>query len=141
MKLEFHHINVVSEDVDGLHAFYTKVLGMDDIPAVSFPRTPAADGKGYDGKITFATEGTMQMHIAEQDLDVATKNGHAINPVERGHFAFRTDDIAAFIALLKEQDIPYSDYGTTFSQEWHQVFFRDPAGNVIEVHGLVADEA
>ena len=32
MKLEFHHINFVSEDVDRLHDFYTQILGLDDIP-------------------------------------------------------------------------------------------------------------
>ena len=37
MKLEFHHINYVSEDVDRLHKFYTKVLGMADIPMNTFP--------------------------------------------------------------------------------------------------------
>ena len=30
MKLEFHHINFVSEDVDRLHNFYTKILGLDN---------------------------------------------------------------------------------------------------------------
>ena len=32
MKLEFHHINFVSEDVDRLHDFYTQMLGLDDVP-------------------------------------------------------------------------------------------------------------
>ena len=32
---------------------------------------------------------------------------------------------------------PYADYGTTFAKEWHQVFFHDPEGNVIEVHQKV----
>ncbi|MEM7710545.1 MAG: VOC family protein [Pseudomonadota bacterium] len=138
MKLEFHHINVVSHDVDGLHDFYTDVLGLADIPPESFIRTAETEGAGYSGKIRFATEGAMQMHLAEQDFDVAFKNGQTINPVERGHIAFRTDDIAAFKATLDAKGIPYSDYGTTFSQEWHQVFFQDPAGTVIEVHQQIA---
>ena len=137
MKLEFNNIKFVSEDVDELHSFYTDVLGMEDIPAEQFPRTPASDAGGYDGKIRFATEGAMQMHLAERDFRVAFDNGQVINPVERGHIAFRTDDIKAFLRLLDEKGIPYSDYGTTFAKEWHQVFFQDPAGNVIEVHGLV----
>ena len=32
MKLEFHHINYVSENVDRLHDFYTKILGLGDVP-------------------------------------------------------------------------------------------------------------
>jgi catechol 2,3-dioxygenase-like lactoylglutathione lyase family enzyme len=54
--------------------------------------------------------------------------------VDKGHIAFRTDDINSFIDKLKKENIPFSDYGTTFAKEWHQVFFHDPEGNVIEVH-------
>lgn len=138
MKLEFHHINFVSEDVDRMHDFYTRVLGLDDVPVENFPRPEATQAGGYDGKIRFATEGNMQMHLAERQFDVAFRNGQVINPVERGHIAFRTDDIAAFLALLDREGIPYSDYGTAFAKEWHQVFFMDPEGNVIEVHQQVA---
>jgi len=137
MKLEFHHINFVSENVDRMHDFYTNVLGLDDVPQANFPRTEASAQAGYDGKIRFATEGRMQMHLAERDLNVAFRNGQIINPVERGHIAFRTDDITAFLAMLDEKGIPYSDYGTAFAREWHQVFFHDPEGNVIEVHQQV----
>lgn len=137
MKLEFHHINFVSEDVDRMHDFYTNVLGMDDIAQSQFPRTETEGDKGFDGKIRFATEGNMQMHLAERAFDVAFRNGQVINPVERGHIAFRTDDLAAFLKILDERGIPYSDYGTAFAKEWHQVFFHDPEGNVIEVHQQV----
>jgi len=137
MKLEFHHINFVSENVDRMHDFYTNVLGLDDIPQSNFPRTEATSSTGYDGKIRFATDGGMQMHLAERALDVAFRNGQVINPVDRGHIAFRTDDIAAFLKLLDARGIPYSDYGTAFAKEWHQVFFHDPEGNVIEVHQQV----
>lgn len=138
MKLEFHHINFVSEDVDRMHDFYTRVLGLDNVPEDQFPRTEADEETGFDGKIRFATDGAMQMHLAQRDFTVHFKNGRTINPIERGHIAFRTDDLAAFLALLDAEGIPYSDYGTTFSAEWHQVFFQDPEGNIIEVHQQVA---
>lgn len=137
MKLEFHHINLVSRDVDALHHFYTQVLGLDDMPADRFPRTQATEDAGFAGRIRFATDGGMQMHLAERDLNVAFRNGQVVNPVDRGHIAFRTDDLAAFLKILEDNDIPYSDYGTAFSQEWHQVFFLDPEGNVVEVHQQV----
>lgn len=137
MKLEFHHINYVADDVDRMHDFYTNVLGLDDIDQQNFPRTKADENTGFDGKIKFATEGSMQMHLAERAFDVAFKNGQVINPVERGHIAFRTDDLNAFLKILDDNNIPYSDYGTAFAKEWHQVFFQDPEGNVIEVHQQV----
>jgi catechol 2,3-dioxygenase-like lactoylglutathione lyase family enzyme len=138
LKLEFHHINYVSKDVDGLHDFYTNILKMETIAPQNFPRTDATSKAGYDGKIKFATEGSMQMHLAERDLDVAARNDRHINPVERGHIAFRTDDIEGFKQHLRDHDIAFADYGTTFAAEWYQIFFHDPEGNIIEVHQQVA---
>ena len=134
MKLEFHHINFVSNNVNNMNDFYTKILEMDSIPIEDFPRTEETADSGYSGQINFVTEGKIEMHLAERDLNVAFKNNHTINPVDKGHIAFRTDDIKSFINKLKKENIPYSDYGTTFAKEWHQVFFHDPEGNVIEVH-------
>ena len=138
MTLTFHHINFVSKDVDTLHEFYTDILGLSDIPIANFPRPPETDDKGYGGYIRFATDGVMQMHLAERDLNVAHKNGRHINPVELGHIAFRTDNIKNFMADLDAKGISYADYGTAFAKEWHQVFFYDPEGNIIEVHQQVS---
>ena len=137
MKLEFHHINYVSENIEQLDKFYQDIMQMESISPKKFPRTTATERTGYDGKIKFVTEGTMQMHLAEQNLTVANKYNQAINPFEKGHIAFRTDDIQEFKALLREKNIQFSDYGTAFSKEWHQIFFHNPVGNIIEVHQLI----
>ena len=60
-----------------------------------------------------------------------------LNPVERGHIAFRTDDMGAFKQHLRD-NVSFADYGTTFAAEWYQIFFHDPEGNIIEVHQQVA---
>ena len=138
MKLEFHHINFVSKNIDDMNNFYKKILSMDSIPIENFPRTEETEDSGYSGKINFVTEGKIEMHLAERDLNVAFKNNQTINPVDNGHIAFRTDDIKTFIGRLKKEKIPYSDYGTTFAKEWHQVFFQDPEGNVVEVHQKIS---
>ena len=106
----------------------------DDIPKGNFPQAIATAKCGFSGKIKFATDGTMQMHSAEKYFKVAFKNSHSINPFKRGHIAFRMDNLKAFLELCDEHDIPYSNYGNTFSKEWYQVFFQDPADNIIEVH-------
>ena len=62
------------------------------------------------------------------------RTGQVVNPVDRGHIAFRTDDIAAFKKRLDDKGIKYSDYGGWAMSGWHQIFFYDPDGNVIEVH-------
>ena len=138
MKLEFHHINFVSKDVDKMDKFYKKILNMEGIPLENFPRTEETEDSGYSGKINFVTEGKIEMHLAERDLNVAFKNNQTINPVDKGHIAFRTDDIETFLKILKREKIPFSDYGTTFAKEWHQVFFQDPEGNVVEIHQKIS---
>ena len=123
MKLEFHHINYVTRNVDKLNNFYKNILQMDSISEENFKRTKATESTGYNGKIKFVTEGKIQMHLAEKNLDIASLNKKHINPVERGHIAFRTDNLEEFISILKKNKINYADYGTTFSAEWHQIFF------------------
>ena len=137
MKLEFHHINLASNNVSKLHDFYTKILQLENIPVENFPRPEETETTSYSGEIKFATDGLMQMHLAEKDLSVSAKHKMHINPVEEGHIAFRTDDMEAFLKILKKNKIQYADYGTAFAKEWHQVFFYDPEGNVIEVHQKV----
>ena len=85
------------------------------------------------------TDGQIQAHLAATDLDVAFRTGHVVNPFERGHTAFRTDDIEAFKKRLDEKDILYPDYGLGAMNGWYQIFFHDPADNVIEVHQVMND--
>ena len=61
--------------------------------------------------MAFVTDGTTQRHLAERDLGVGFRTKNAINPLERGHVAFRTDDIEAFKRPLSETGISFSDYG------------------------------
>ena len=41
---------------------------------------------------------------------------------------------------LEAHNIHYSDYGTRFARDWHQIFFLDPAGTIVEVHAVIAHE-
>lgn len=131
MKLKLHHINFCTNNVTAMDKFYQEVLEMDPEPEMGQGRIT---GQGYPGDVAFVTDGDMQVHIAEKDLECGFRTGNAVNPVERGHVAFRTDDIAAFKKRLDEKGVPYSDYGAWAMSGWEQIFFYDPDGNIIEVH-------
>jgi len=131
MKLKLHHVNFCTNNVPAMDAFYRDVLGLQPEPSLSAARVTA---QGYAGKVSFVSDGEMQVHLAEKDLGVSFRTGNAVNPLERGHIAFRTDDIAAFKKKLEEKSIPYSDYGAWAMNGWEQIFFYDPEGNIIEVH-------
>ena len=131
MKLELHHINLSTRDVKKLETFYKDILFLDtqsdDLPTLE-------KKKGYSGDVSFVGDGKVQMHLAQKDLSVNFKTGHFINPVEKGHIAYRTDDIEAFKKHLKENNIEFTDWGDIGVSGWHQIFFYDPDGNIIEVH-------
>jgi glyoxylase I family protein len=131
MNLKIHHINFCSTNVPAMDAFYRDVLGMQPEPTMSAARVT---DQGYPGAVSFVTDGATQVHLAEKDLAIGFRTGNVVNPVERGHIAFRTDDIAAFKRRLEERGIPYSDYGAWAMRGWQQIFFYDPDGNIIEVH-------
>lgn len=133
MQLKFHHINVATKDVGALAGFYRDVLGLDAKPGMNENRVK---DEGYAGDVAFLTDGQAQFHLAERDMDIGFRTGMGLNPVDRGHIAFRTDDIAAFKARLEEKGIKYADMGDWAMKGWQQIFFYDPDGNVIEVHQL-----
>ena len=93
MKLKLHHVNLCTTDVPAMDEFYRDVLDMKIEPSMAQQRIT---DRGYPGEVSFVTDGTTQFHIAEKDLGIGFRTGQVVNPVERGHIAFRTDDIAAF---------------------------------------------
>ena len=131
MKLMLHHLNLCTTDVPAMNKFYREVLDMQSEQSLEANRDST---QGYAGKVAFVTDGTTQMHLAEKDLAIGFKTKQAVNPLEKGHIAFRTDDIAAFKKRLESKGIPYSDFGAWAMKGWEQIFFYDPDGNVIEVH-------
>lgn len=121
----------MTEDVDRMRRFYEDVLGLssnvDGLPKLE-------KGKGYAGDVAFLSDGKIQMHLAQKDIHAGFKTGQAVNPVSRGHVAYRTSDLEAVKETLTAAEIPFSDWGHTAVDGWHQIFFYDPDGNVVEVH-------
>ena len=131
MKLKLHHINLSTTDVSSMSNFYQLIMGLseehDGLPVLE-------KKKGYAGDVAFVSDGNIQTHLATRDIGAGFRTGMIVNPVALGHIAYRCDDIKAFKLHLDENDIPYSDWGDRAVAGWHQIFFYDPEGNVIEVH-------
>ena len=137
MKLTLHHVNFATDKVNEMDAFYKDMYSdLTRKPGACqyLKKTRAIPATLHSGPMAI-----IQFHLARKDLEVGFRTGHAVNPVERGHIAFRTDDIQAFRKHLEENGISYSDWGNTAVQGWHQIFFYDPDGNVIEVHQVEED--
>lgn len=131
MKLRLHHINLSTDKVAEMDVFYRDIMGL-DVPTEDVPTLEK--NRGYAGDVAFVSDGHIQTHLAQRDVQAGFRTGQIVNPVARGHIAYRTDDLEAFKAHLEAKGIPYSDWGQAAVAGWHQIFFLDPDGNVIEVH-------
>ena len=131
MKLTLHHINLSTSNVEQMDNFYQHILGLDD----KVEGLPTLEkNKGYAGDVAFVSDGAIQMHLAQKDIHAGFNAQQFVNPVSRGHIAFRTDDIASFKQHLTDNNIPFANWGNQAVAGWQQIFFYDPDGNVIEVH-------
>lgn len=136
MTFKYHHMNLCTEDVPRLSGFYKSVFGLHQIQDEEHGLTSGDTVNRYDGQVEFLGDGQVEFHITKKDHNTAFKMNMPINPIQNGHFCFRTDDIEGFKKKLEEQNIPYADYGKWALKGWYQIFFHDPDGNIIEVHQI-----
>src|SRR3954453_7039547 len=101
MATKLHHVNLCSNKVPEMDRFYREVLDLAPIPGRNEQRVT---NEGYSGEVAFVTDGATGVHLAAKDLSISFRTGQAINPVEKGHIAFRTDDIAAVKSRLKDRE-------------------------------------
>lgn len=135
MKFKFHHMNLCTDGLPKLSAFYRNLFDMGAVGGTGHVRVnDKGPSSAYSGKVDFVTDGAIEFHLSERDLNTGFKMKQYLNPMAKGHFCFRTDDIKGFIRKLDEMGIPYSDYGVWAMADWHQVFLQDPDGNIVEVH-------
>lgn len=146
MGIRLHHVNVTGDDMQSLSSFYERALGLPLLPPPPMIATSRQEETGESGDAEWADRAhffnagdpnELQIHATKRQPYLTSREGHTVNPLVSGHFAFRTDDIADVKRRLEENDIPYDDWGIWSVEGWYQIFFYDPAGNMIEVHQVV----
>jgi catechol 2,3-dioxygenase-like lactoylglutathione lyase family enzyme len=135
MSFKFHHMNICTDNLPRLTKFYKTLFDLGTInDAAHTVISRERDDRAYTGAVDFLTDGAIEFHWSERDLETGFKMNKHINPMGHGHVCFRTDDIKAFMRKCDEMGVRYSDYGTWAIPGWYQVFLQDPDGRVIEVH-------
>lgn len=133
--VKLHHINISTRDVRSLDRFYRTALGLSRLPG-RMDQDRILDQTSLPATF-LGTGGDIQLHLATIEMDLGFRTGQVVNPVARGHIAFRTDDIEEVKARLARNKVCFSDYGEWAMKGWNQIFFHDPAGTVVEVHQIV----
>lgn len=108
-----HHVSINVDDVDKATTFYVDVLGMKKLDRPDF---------GFPG--AWLECGGQQVHLLQVENHVAP---------EGPHFALRVDDIAVMRNALLGRGVAISDV-IAFPGAGLQAFFKDPAGNLIELN-------
>jgi catechol 2,3-dioxygenase-like lactoylglutathione lyase family enzyme len=112
-----HHVSINVPSVAEVEPFYTEVLGMKTLERPDF---------GFPGS-WLESESGAQVHLIEVDDDEWT-------PPKGQHWAFKVDDIDAMVGELRSRGVKIRDAREIPGTTARQTFFKDPAGNMIEIN-------
>ena len=140
MILGIHHIAIGVPDFEKGLAFYTEVLGFEQVESSSFsgpnPGVEAAIGiKEPTAKMAMLRGGNAYIELWQYESP--NPRDLVADPPDYGypHFALQVTDIHAEHARLSEGGMtfvgPPADFGASAA-----VYGRDPFGNVIEIYEI-----
>ena len=135
MNFKFHHVNLCSDKLPQLSAFYRNLFNMGAVGGSGHVRTnDKGPSSAYSGKVDFVTDGAIEFHLSERDLNTGFKMKQNSTRWRKATFvSARITSKPSCVALMRW----VSRIGTTVSglmADWHQIFLQDPDGNIVEVH-------
>ncbi|WP_238395219.1 VOC family protein [Mucilaginibacter sp. 14171R-50] len=122
-KTLFNHVALCSKDLKKSNEFYTSVLNLKIIP------NPFKDTV----HTWYSIAPNIAMHVIQGGCSTAPK-------LIGDHICFSVPAITPFIAMLKQKNIPYTNWKGVPNQVEHrvdgvsQVYIQDPDGYWIEVN-------
>ena len=129
--LELHHhgirVGPSETDVKQAFAFYHDVLGLGPDPGR--PHIPTIDGYWMD------VGGTAQIHLMGVNGQSKFAEGPGKDP-SHPHVALAVPDIQEAKKELDRLGVDYWFTRGIVGPESEQIFMRDPAGNMIELHQI-----
>jgi catechol 2,3-dioxygenase-like lactoylglutathione lyase family enzyme len=111
------HYNIATADLDRARRFYTEVIGFRDGDRPPFGKPGAWMYIGDHALLHIGTTRTPATRGKSDSFD---------------HVAFRAAGLDEIRARMREQKIYFEEFSVP-ARNLHQVFFRDPDGNEIEL--------
>ena len=127
--LELHHYAVIMPNnlVEKMGEFYKGVVGLDFDEGR--PNIPGIPGFWMD------VPNDVQIHLMGKEGPSRYARGPDKDPVNV-HVALAVPDVAEAEEELKRLNIDYWTLGNVALPNLQQLFFKDPAGNQIELHEI-----
>ncbi|MCY1080723.1 VOC family protein [Archangium lansingense] len=125
--LELHHHGVCMHPslTEPMREFYEGVLGLSS--DAGRPRIPGIPGHFMD------VPGDTQIHLLGKEGPSMYAQGPGRDPVDT-HVALAVADVAGAERELLRLKVDYWKQSSVAAPQLMQLFFRDPAGNLIELH-------
>lgn len=124
ISLSLNHATLVVSNFEVSKAFYTDLLGLQEIDAPWLP----------DKQMFLAVGENAELHIGEVD-------GVEIKPNGFNHIAIAVDDFDGFLAYLRSEGVVYTSLGggedyfvSTRPDNVRQTWISDPDGYWIEIN-------
>ncbi|HEV2363340.1 MAG TPA: VOC family protein [Caulobacteraceae bacterium] len=127
--LEFHHhaVSMPTGLVEKMGDFYRDILGFSsDAGRWVIPGIP-----GY----FFDVPNDIQIHLLGSDGQSPYSQGFGRDPVEN-HMALAVEDVVEAERFLTENKIDFFKLENVAAPQLQQLFLRDPAGHLIELHQI-----
>lgn len=128
--LEMHHHAVAAgnspEQLAAARSFYGDLLGLEN--------DTARPDFGIEGNWYFVgPEGRSQLHLVGWEVVNAAGPETPANPLET-HVAFAVESLSSARSELEERGIPFLFLPGENATGTDQIFLRDPAGHMVELH-------
>ncbi len=115
-----HHTAVIVADLERAKAFYSGVLGLQEIARPPFPF----------GGAWYQLGAEQQLHLIVYAEAQTVRAVTSIDPRD-GHFAIRVSSYAHTLAHLQAHGIACRELPENITP-WAQIYVTDPDGNIIE---------
>ena len=121
VQSRFTHTSILADDLEESAAFYEDVLGMERVPAPTFPEV----------EVVWLRCGDRTLHLFERDMEAAPYY----------HIGLHVDDFEAVYDAVVEGDLvsdfdDAEDLPTVYElpEGAVQMYMSDPAGNLVEIN-------
>lgn len=114
-----NHVSISAPDLEASVHFYTEVFGMERVPAPRFPNL----------RVAWLQLGHQQLHLFQRDGAPEAPEFH--------HLGIDVDDFEAVYVKLRElalhDQVTFVSGVVVLPGGEAQMYFRDPAGNLVEI--------